>query len=373
MAEPQRIVEDIRAFLNSSEQTFRDGLKQYAQDYADACAQVNDRLRRCDDLLTRGLRSEAIQLAEAPPVLLDLVTLLDFPERPRWEQIVQAYNLTPPPPLRLTSAEAVNKAYADERPLENLLRSHRRLALVRAPLRDRINLLRQLNQMDRTNPAWPEQIGLLERARHQQIESAVGTALQSHNLNDLFGLWEELRNPDWQAPPPGPLVERVADEVKRHNHERNVQLLESTSVDLARAHATRDRAEALKLRDQWLRVSSQIALLPEDPASRRVAPALRWLADLEQREAAQVAFQNDVGRLEAAIVGDPPASAAELERLYEAVESHGRGVPDDLEARYQDRLNELAARAGQWEKIVLALTFGAGVLGLIALIVHLSR
>src|SRR5262245_61632284 len=124
MADYQRIVEDIRAYLQSSEQSFRDELKQLSVGYAEACNVVNDRLRRSDELLVRGLRTEAIQLAEAAPVLLDLVTLLDMPERQRWEQIVQTFNLTMPPQLRMTSAEALNKAYAEEQPLEHLLKQH---------------------------------------------------------------------------------------------------------------------------------------------------------------------------------------------------------------------------------------------------------
>jgi hypothetical protein len=100
-------------------------------------------------LLQQGLRSEAIQLAEAEPKLLNVVAALDFPERSEWDDLVQMNQLTPAPMLPIEPARLLNEAYAEEDPLQDLLRRHRRLALQRAPLRSRIGVLRQLAAQDR--------------------------------------------------------------------------------------------------------------------------------------------------------------------------------------------------------------------------------
>ncbi|HMC64682.1 MAG TPA: hypothetical protein VKI65_07070, partial [Gemmataceae bacterium] len=71
MTDYQRIVDDIRSFLHSSDQTQSEALKEMAVAYAGACQEANQRLRRCDEFLQKGLRSEAVHFADAEPVLLD--------------------------------------------------------------------------------------------------------------------------------------------------------------------------------------------------------------------------------------------------------------------------------------------------------------
>ena len=93
------VVDDIRSFLAAADQTRTDGLHDLAGAYARLCREANERLRRCGDYLRRGMRSEAIHLAEAVPPLLDVVAALDLPELEEWEQLCGMYEL--PRPVRL--------------------------------------------------------------------------------------------------------------------------------------------------------------------------------------------------------------------------------------------------------------------------------
>ncbi len=88
MLDYQRIVDDVRSTMFSNSMEGVDFFRSAAADYAVACDDVNERLRQCGKLLRQGLRSEAIQLADSEPILLDVVATLDFPERMQWEQIV---------------------------------------------------------------------------------------------------------------------------------------------------------------------------------------------------------------------------------------------------------------------------------------------
>ncbi len=81
MPDLHQVVDQIRAFVQSSDQTRSALLDGLASAYAEACAGVNQRLARCQRLLQHGLRSEAIQLAESEPKLLAASAALDFPER----------------------------------------------------------------------------------------------------------------------------------------------------------------------------------------------------------------------------------------------------------------------------------------------------
>ncbi len=129
MADHHQLVDQIRAFVQSSDQTLTPRLEELAKEYADACVSINTRLSRCQRLLQQGLRSEAIQSAESEPKLLDVIAALDFPERPEWDEIASLYGLPAAPPMSIEAAGFLNEAYALEDPLRELLRSHRRLAL----------------------------------------------------------------------------------------------------------------------------------------------------------------------------------------------------------------------------------------------------
>jgi len=83
-------------------------------EYYEACSETNRRLRKCGDLLRKGDRSEAILLAQTEPDLLDMVSVLDFPERGAWLELLKLQSLAPPPELLFEIALELNQAMAEE-------------------------------------------------------------------------------------------------------------------------------------------------------------------------------------------------------------------------------------------------------------------
>src|SRR4051812_21014354 len=104
MPDYHRVVDQIRAFVQATDQTRTASLDGLALAYAEACVEVSHRLTRCHRLLQQGLRSEALQLAEIEPRLLDTIATLDFPERTAWDELVQMYGLPEAPRLQVEVA-----------------------------------------------------------------------------------------------------------------------------------------------------------------------------------------------------------------------------------------------------------------------------
>ena len=75
------------------------------------------------------------------------------------------YKLPAPPALRLDTAEALNRAYAEERPLEHFAAPSSRLALECAPVAARLGILRQIAQLDPGNPVWLQDAAEFEAVR----------------------------------------------------------------------------------------------------------------------------------------------------------------------------------------------------------------
>jgi hypothetical protein len=243
MADAQRVVEGIRNFLHSGHQTALEALKSMAQEYSDACQEVNRRLARCEEFLRQGLRSEAIHFAQAEPNLLDVLSILDFPERQEWDQVVAHYNLPPPPVFPMDTAAALNQAYAQVAPLDELLKKHRLLALARAPLGERLTVLRQIAQMDASNPMWNQDILAFEQVRVRQLRAEV-EQLQRHGgeppLAQLETLYNELQSGPWRVPVPADVTGTIEQMFSALRDKQLRARAEILARDMAVAHKSKN-------------------------------------------------------------------------------------------------------------------------------------
>src|SRR5262245_3768511 len=93
MPNHQSIAEAANAFVASPDHTLSDDLRNLAGDLAALARSTEARLRRCEDYLRRGLRGEAVHLAEIDPPLLEVVKALEFPGRPQWDDLVSRAGL----------------------------------------------------------------------------------------------------------------------------------------------------------------------------------------------------------------------------------------------------------------------------------------
>ena len=314
---------------------------------------MNERLRRCDGFLRRGLRSEAIQLAEIEPVLLDFVAMLDFPERPQWNELLSRHGIAPGPPLALELAAELNEAYAHERPLAGLLAQHRLLALARSPLKPRIQVLRQLAEQDSHNPVWREDLSTYEHERQRQLHKEVTAASEAGNLALLTSLDDELRGDPWlEAPPPG-LVSRAAEARTRVLRHSARQELEQLAAALDEAHCQFDLPAGRQLRQRWNAAAAVARIKADDALARQVAPTLDWLAQQDRLEATAAAQRQSIAQLESALAEG--ADRTQLEQLYRAATLEGQELPADLEQQYRERLAAIDRRATRRRRL-LAVT-----------------
>ena len=239
-------------------------LDELAKAYAEACAGVSERLVKCQRLLQQGLRSEAIQLAEVQPRLLDAVASLDFPERGAWDEVVQMYGLPEAARFRVEVAAFLNEAYAEEDPLQDLLRTHRRLALRAAPSEARIGVMRKLATQDPNNPVWTEDLRIFEKVRFRQIQVEAADAAKRHDVGALGHLLGELEEQKWEEPPPEALVQGVRKTDALFRGQQNLAILADLESQLNDAFSSSNPVEAPRT-DRWLTMVRSLQLSPRDP------------------------------------------------------------------------------------------------------------
>jgi len=338
MADHHQLVDQIRAFVQSSDQTLTPRLEELAKEYADACVSINTRLSRCQRLLQQGLRSEAIQSAESEPKLLDVIAALDFPERPEWDEIASLYGLPAAPPMSIEAAGFLNEAYALEDPLRELLRTHRRLALLRAPLVDRIAVLRKLAAQDSTNPIWSDDQRTFEKVRFRQIQAEATDAARRHDVAWVGRLLAELDHSLWVEPPPPSLVQglRKADSQLRGRQTR--ASLAEVEGELSDAFASKDSFRAREIRRRWQSLIDREQIPADDPLRVRVAPIFAWLREEDHREEDDRGHEAAVQELLATLDAPGRIGPAELERLGNQVLRYERGMSESIRHQFLERL-----------------------------------
>lgn len=344
MSDCEQLVDQIRAFVQSADQTKTPALEALAVSFAEANGEVGRRLSKCHSLLRQGLRSEAIQLAETAPRLLDQVAALDFPERADWDEIVQLYDLLPAPPIPAESASFLNEAYAEEDPLQDLLRSHRRLALVRAPLSDRIRVMRKLATLDPNNPIWPEDLQTFEKARFAQIDREAARAEKAGDAEAVARLMAELDGQTWLEAPPDSLVAPLRRLNAKLQSKRKLEKLADLERRLNDAFTARDAARGRIARKGWLALAESMGLRPGDPMRDRVEPALRWLDEQDLRAREDRRQQEAYEELTALLDDPAPVHSTELERLAGELGGLRENLPDQLAERFSARLTQERAR-----------------------------
>jgi hypothetical protein len=264
--------------------------------------------------------------------LLDLVGALDMPELPDWEALCAAYEIMAPPRLMLEAAQELNEAYAAEQPLQTLLSKHRTLALARAPMSERIAVMRELAVQDPAGGFWDEDIRTYETALIKELHSEATAAVRAKALGRVQRVRSQLEALDWRIDVPTDLRTDLSRAYEGLLQAEGVVQLRALLPKLDAAFSAMSYDEAAAAASEWQRIVKEHGVrLPTD--LRELAePALQWVAAQEARRATEHRLKVDCFNLTQAI--EEGAPLPELEKLHASAIAHGLSVPDEVEAKY---------------------------------------
>jgi hypothetical protein len=364
MADYQRVVEFLRDVRSMQNPPVNDDLRQHAQEFADLCTQVNERLRKCSSLLQQGLRSEAIHLAEESPNLLDLVTALDLPDPQVWVEFCQATELPVPPPLQLDRAAQLNEAYAIDQPMEHLLGQHRLLALQRAPVGKRLTVMRQLASQDPGSSFWEKDIRLFERVRLRELPGEFYEAVRRRDDTSVMSLVEEIEGQPWYETVPEDLRTAI-NEANARIHRTHLETDLRRQLDgLHEAFSSRNLEQSTALLAKWNQ-TIKLAGAPNITKDivEQVAPIAAWIEQEAQAAARLKAYNSSIATFTQLL--DQDSSDAELDGALDRVKAFDEHpVPENLVERLRAmraRRNQ-AARSKQKMRLTILATSAAVVL-----------
>lgn len=332
MADYQTVVDRVRAFVAGADQTRTDNLAELATMYSDHCREANARLRRCLDFLRRGLRSEAIHLAESQPNLLDMLAALDIPEINEWEQLCATYDLARPMRMMVEAAQELNEAYAQQEPLQALLHNHRLLALGRVPLKDRLEIIRELAAADPANPCWAEDQEIFENARMRDLRVDVTNAIRSRDLKVIDRLSSEILHQKWRVQLPADIKDVLAKASWALHHDQAIEELKQMVPEARAARQAGSYVVAKQVLANWEKTVTDYKVQQPKELQDEMIALTRWVTDHEALQALQESFQLACAELRAVL----RVNVAEevLFSRFRAVQELGLPMPEDLERDY---------------------------------------
>lgn len=361
MQQYEQIIEDMLTILSADADPTEEAIRDADTRYADAVNATNQRLMECVKLMHKGFRTEAIQKCETDPNLLDLVAILDFPEAPQWTVYVQQFGLPATPQVRTEVAADLNLAYNAQASLADWLQQHRLLALARAPLPERLKILRQIAQRDTGNPVWQQDIRSWEQTRQDRLPQELDAAVAQNDIKRLALLEQEVRGKDWLEPPAKPLVERVVQAHLQCRVREAQRRLAALEKELTRAYANFDVTRARILRTRWQALAAIGIQRADDPLAALAAPALEWLREEDRRDQEEKDWTAALAAVGHGL--DAGVKRQELERLEHAALRFERGgLPEPLAKRLDERYARLATKDTRTSRLVLVSVISAAIL-----------
>ena len=362
MARVDEIVSRIQKVVGRGGTHLPPDAADLAEMLASSVEEVNDRLSRCVTLIREGRRAEAIHLAELSPPALDQAAALEFPGREDWVQICESQGLEPPPEVDAGAVQEINEAYPATEQTGRLLKVHRRLALGRGRLKQRIKVMRHLSQAEPDNPSWGDDIVTFEKARHGQIADAATNAGRAHDMDELEGLYRECCEEPWLEKPPKALREAIKKLYRKEKARWAKARLAEIEMALQDAYQMQDSAQAVALLSNWDAVVSESGVVAASVETAAVTDVRDWLNWNREELDRQESMDRACHALEDALDAKRPLDR--LEKLWAAVTRHELSIPNALRNRYEARLDgDRLDRSRKYRLVVLGLVAAMFIMG----------
>lgn len=291
-----------------------DAARRAAEQWHEVVSGCLHRLERAADWARRGLRSEAIALAEAMPSVFQLAEAMRDPAMSEWHRFCARHDLPLPPELPSGPLETLRECFVQLEPLRDPLARWRKLNVGRAPATERLDQMRVLRGLDPFNPVWTEMAPPLEQAALAEAVEACERGLALWQLDRVQAVVEWMDAGEWLEAPASEAVAAVR---------RRMRELGGRSA-LERARAVVDRlhqeymAEAIDHAEEPLRewqalrafMADSGVELPEE-LTQRVRPVLDWIEERQIEAQRLVDHRTRLAELSAAT----ESSTVTLEQL----------------------------------------------------------
>lgn len=348
-----------------------DSITDLATEYSEACARVNRLLGRARDYYSTGNMAESMRIIVDFHVEDDYQNLKYDGLDKRWKEFCLNYGFPVPEPLADHLHQEISGIYQIFEPngsIAEMLSRLRALSLLRAPLKDRLALIRDLARIDQLNPVWKEMASEYEQARDEEIEYRFNTLPKvAESYPEARALLQELTDLSRCSQPSDRIVKKILAFTNIENLKRQLDALDKTVNAMHDAYREGQREDAERALSEWEDLTRTI---PQDKippqALETVRPIIVWLNELRAQDAKREVLRERIELFREALEDEnnPEGIASAYRYVKQEAENCAEVLPSWIEQEY--RSSERKTRLKQWRKLTLILSLALLVCTLLA-------
>jgi tetratricopeptide (TPR) repeat protein len=364
MSAKQELFESVRSVVTGR---LRDDaqVRELAHRVSEESTALRRRVQRAVDYARQGLRLEACAEAEAEPSVFELASAFDTDVMRQWRSLCAKNRLPVPEEVSVESLGEIEEAIAFTAPLRSRLALMRRLVLSEASAWHRLETLRELVSRDPDNPAWQDDRAALEPVVADELGEQFEDDLAKGRLEDAAQCVQRLEDGKWHWSGASRLAAQLRAKLDRAEAARAAE--EAVQV-VGRLEAEWSAENELGVRtelDQVRMIEQRLLGLGSDMPGElvgRIDAVERWLAARESHESARRENLDRVSELDR-LAQDESSTLQQLRKALRAAEETVEGVPDDVRAAAERRIDALerairVRRIGAVAAVVLLLAAG---------------
>jgi hypothetical protein len=185
------LISKLSIILQSSGVTSTD--RDWADQYAEACQRINERLGQCARMIDEGSSVQALMLAEEKPNLLDAAAALSFAKSREWRDACALNGLRQPAKLDQNAVHKLNELYNKGNRTEQTKALYKEFRAAMAARDDAAALatIRTISSLDPADADATKELTRLERKRRQDLLKELAVALGSNDDALVLNLLDE--------------------------------------------------------------------------------------------------------------------------------------------------------------------------------------
>ncbi len=351
--DPREFLEQFRQSLQVKTPETEAEMPRSLSIYSQLCEEANRRLRECFALIQRGQYSDAVQLAEREPNLLDRCALLEIPERDMLVPGAKLIGAKPPVVVNRDLVAAVQDSYQKDTTAAGNRNVLHRLTLAQAPLPTRLTVMRRLLAQNPNHPFMEADIRTFERAWFKQAVRFAQSLVKEGRPQWIAEIRDDLEHAGYLESPPSALISQLRSVAAKVEAAQ----LPALAEQIRQAFAQRSVETMEQLEERWKSLMARVGPAGADAdASSGVADAFHWLA--QSREQSRKGDEQNAAhdRLEQAIEA-PASTKIDLESAFRTAKAAGM-VDGRLDQQFRSRM---AAIDGSRRTLVMGVAIAVGV------------
>ena len=373
MTDYQVLVNAIRSELLADRPRSVSQFQIYSRQYADVCRDVNRRLTLCSRFINNGNAPEAVRLANSNPNLLDICYILNFDELSEWRNLCNSIEgLEPFEQLQYENIEKLRQAIQNNSQTEFLLSKYRLLSLRKEKLDERLYLLYQLSKIEPNNVIWKNLIPKYEIACAEMFrESYVHLRIANDNAA-INALRNKIQMIPWTSFP-----NNLYNEINNWNKEANLKYAKERIKNLADslhdAYGAGDLERACQIDQEiFAIIKKQNIRSSELPSAlyNELVFVHNWIEACQRDDELHAEYEQYIDEIEGLL--DDKAEKSEIEytfrKLTEVAEQAHENIPQQLQDRVEETVNQYNCQKTRKWKLIYILTFS--VIFLVALFLY---